>query len=81
MWAKSKIFFNDYVDVFGRTYQKTEIMFKVAKMIDLMENHGKSEAEAARLANEALLDYSNVSQGVRVIRSLPLGSPFITFNR
>ncbi len=80
MWAKSKIFFNDYVDVFGRTYQKTEIMFKVAKMIDLMENKGKSEAEAARLANEALLDYSNVSQGVRVIRSLPLGSPFITFN-
>ena len=80
MWAKSKIFFNDYVDVFGRTYQKTEIMFKVAKMIDLMENKGKSEAEAARLANEALLDYSNVSQGVRVIRSLPIGSPFITFN-
>jgi len=80
MWAKSKIFFNDYLDVGGRAYQKTEVMFKVAKMIDLMENHGKSEAEAARLANEALLDYSNVSQGVRVIRSMPLGSPFITFN-
>jgi hypothetical protein len=80
MWAKTKIFFNDYLDVGGRAYQKTEVMFKVAKMIDLMENHGKSEAEAARLANEALLDYSNVSQGVRVIRSMPLGSPFITFN-
>ena len=80
MWAKSKIFFNDYLDVGGRASQKTEVMFKVAKMIDLMENHGKSEAEAARLANEALLDYSNVSQGVRVIRSMPLGSPFITFN-
>ena len=80
MWAKSKIFFNDYLDVGGRAYQKTEVMFKVAKMIDLMENHGKSESEAARLANEALLDYSYVSQGVRVIRSMPLGSPFITFN-
>ena len=80
MWARSKVFFNDYVDVFGRTYQKTEVMFKVAKMIDFMENHGKSESEAARLANEALLDYSNVSQAVRVIRTMPLGSPFITFN-
>ena len=80
MWAKTKVFFNDYVDVFGRTYQKTEVMFKVAKMIDFMENHGKSESEAAKLANEALLDYSNVSQAVRVIRTMPLGSPFITFN-
>ena len=80
LWARTQVFFNDYLDVGGRAYQKTEVMFKVAKMIDLMENHGKSESEAARLANEALLDYSNVSQGVRVIRSLPLGSPFITFN-
>ena len=80
LWARTQVFFNDYIDVGGRAYQKTEVMFKVAKMIDLMENHGKSEAEAARLANEALLDYSNVSQGVRVIRSMPLGSPFITFN-
>ena len=80
LWARSQVFFNDYLDVGGRAYQKTEVMFKIAKMIDLMENHGKSEAEAAKLANEALLDYSNVSQGVRVIRSMPLGSPFITFN-
>jgi hypothetical protein len=80
MWARTQVFFNDYVDVGGRAYQKTEVMFKIAKMIDLMENHGKSESEAARLANEALLDYSNVSQGIRVIRSMPLGSPFITFN-
>jgi len=80
LWARSQVFFNDYLDVGGRAYQKTEVMFKIAKMIDLMENHGKSEAEAAKLANEALLDYSNVSQAVRVIRSMPLGSPFITFN-
>jgi len=80
MWARSKIFFHDYLDVGGRAYAKTEVMFKIAKMIDFMENHGKSEGEAARLANEALLDYGNVSQGIRVIRSLPFGSPFITFN-
>ena len=80
MWARARIFFNDYGDVGGRAYQKTEVLFKVAKMIDLMENHGKKEAEAAKLANEALLDYGNVSQGIRMLRTLPLGSPFITFN-
>ena len=80
MWARSKVFFTDYLDVGGRAYQKTEVLFKVAKMIDLMENHNKTEAEAAKLANEALLDYGNVSQGVRLLRTLPLGSPFITFN-
>ena len=37
----------DYLDVGGRAYQKTEVLFKVAKMIDLMENHNKTEAEAA----------------------------------
>ena len=80
MWARARIFFNDYGDVGGRAYQKTEVLFKVAKMIDLMENHGKKEVEAAKLANEALLDYGNVSQGIRMLRTLPLGSPFITFN-
>ena len=80
MWARSKVFFTDYLDVGGRAYQKTEVLFKVAKMIDLMENHGKSEAEAVKLANEALLDYGNVSQAIRLLRTMPLGSPFITFN-
>ena len=80
MWARTKVFFDNYLDVGGRAYQKTEVLFKVAKIIDLMENHGKTEAEAAKLANEALLDYSNVSQGIRLLRTMPLGSPFITFN-
>ena len=80
MWARTKILFNDYGDVGGRAYQKTEVLFKVAKIIDLMENHGKTEAEASKLANEALLDYSNVSQGIRLLRTMPLGSPFVTFN-
>ena len=80
MWARLSVFFDKYLDVGGRAYQKSEVLFKVAKMIDLMENHGKGEAEAAKLANEALLDYSNVSQGIRMLRTMPLGSPFITFN-
>jgi hypothetical protein len=69
MWARLSVFFDEYLDVGGRAYQKTEVLFKVAKMIDLMENHGKDEAEAAKLANEALLDYSNVSQGVRLLKN------------
>ena len=80
MMAKGKIFFDNYIDIGGRTYQASEVLFKTAKIMDLMENHGKTEAEAARLANEALIDYSNVSVGIRALRSLPLGSPFITFN-
>tara|TARA_R110002012_G_scaffold114135_4_gene260711 strand:+ start:2904 stop:11036 length:8133 start_codon:yes stop_codon:yes gene_type:complete len=78
-WSKLKIFM-DNANVFGRLYQKTEVLFKIAKIIDLMENQGYGEVEAAMEANEALLDYSNVSPLIRTLRSMPLGSPFITFN-
>ena len=78
-WSKLKIFM-DNANVFGRLYQKTEVLFKVAKIIDLMENNGYNEVDAAMEANEALLDYSNVSPLIRTLRSMPLGSPFITFN-
>ena len=78
-WSKLKIFM-DKANVFGRLYQKTEVLFKIAKIIDLMENNGYNEVDAAMEANEALLDYSNVSPLIRTLRSMPLGSPFITFN-
>ena len=78
-WSKLKIFM-DNANVFGRLYQKTEVLFKIAKIIDLMENQGYNESDAAMEANEALLDYSNVSPLIRTLRSMPLGSPFITFN-
>ncbi len=70
----------DQFNVFGRAYQKTEVLFKVAKIIDDMERKGLSESEAAMNANESLLDYGNVSPLLRTLRSMPLGSPFITFN-
>ena len=70
----------DQFNVFGRAYQKTEVLFKVAKIIDDMERNGLSESEAAMNANESLLDYGNVSPLLRTLRSMPLGSPFITFN-
>jgi len=78
-WAKMQIMMDNW-DIPGRSYQKMEVMFKVAKMIDLIENEGYSESNAAREANEAMLDYGNVSPLLRTLRSMPLGSPFITFN-
>jgi len=78
-WAKTQILMDTW-DIFGRAYQKTEVMFKVAKMIDLIENEGYSDSDAAMEANEAMLDYGNVSPLLRTLRSMPLGSPFITFN-
>ena len=78
-FAKTKLAMDQF-NVFGRMYQKTEVLFKIAKLIDGVERLGLSEAEAAIKANEALLDYGNVSPLLRTLRSMPLGSPFITFN-
>ena len=80
MKARGKIFFDEWLDVGGRAYQKSEVLFKVAKMIDMMESKGATEGEAAIAANKAILDYSSVSQGLRWLRKVPFGSPFITFN-
>jgi predicted esterase len=75
---KFKIFLSD-ANVGGRFYQKSEVLFKVAKIIDGMENKGLSESDAALEAQEAILDYSLVSPSVRFLRSVPFGAPFITF--
>ena len=63
----------------SRFYQKSEVLFKVAKIIDGIENKGLSEAEASLEAQDAILDYSLVSPSVRFLRSVPFGAPFITF--
>lgn len=63
----------------SRFYQKSEVLFKVAKIIDGIENKGLSEAEASLEAQESILDYSLVSPSVRFLRSVPFGAPFITF--
>jgi len=63
----------------SRFYQKSEVLFKLAKLIDGMESKGLSEGEAALEAQEAILDYSLVSPSIRWLRSVPFGAPFITF--
>jgi len=76
---RGAIFFDNWIDVAGRAYQKSEVLFKVAKIMDMMEK-GSKESDAVRAANNAIIDYSQVSQGIRYLRRVPFGSPFITFN-
>ena len=78
LMSKFKLFLSD-ANVGGRFYQKSEVLFKVAKIIDGMESKGLSEADAALEAQESILDYSLVSPSVRFLRSVPFGAPFITF--
>lgn len=59
-------------------YQKTEVIGKVAVIIDKMSK-GADEATAALAANKALFDYSAVPAGVRYLRNAPIGVPFLTF--
>ena len=78
-WQSRAALFLSDANVGGRFYQKSEVLFKVAKMVDLMENKGMSEGQAALESQEAILDYSLVSPSIRFLRSVPFGAPFITF--
>lgn len=66
-------------DKLGDIYQFMESVSKTAKIIDEMDRRGVDEKTAILAAHEALFDYSLVPQSIRVIRSLPIGAPFITF--
>ena len=79
LFDKFSIFLGKASGPGSRFYQKSEVLFKVAKIIDGMENKGLGEAEASLEAQEAILDYSLVSPSVRFLRSVPFGAPFITF--
>ena len=63
----------------ARLYQKEE---QVAKLVKFMweRDHGLSVAEAAQKAEDWLFNYSKVSPFLKVLRQLPLGSPFATFS-
>lgn len=72
-------------------YQKTEALFKTAKIIDVMTrgrvdslspritDRDELEAVAALEAQKWMFDYSLVHKGVRYARNAPIGAPFITF--
>lgn len=66
-------------------YSGMENIFKTAVMAHAMETkvnggRGMPASEAARLANKALFDYSNVSPSVKYLRNAPLGMPFLVYS-
>ena len=63
----------------ARIYQKEE---QVGKLVKFMweRDHGLSVAEAAQKAEDWLFNYSKVSPFLKVLRQLPMGSPFATFS-
>ena len=78
--ARAAIFFDDYVNPLGRFYQKSEVVFKLAKFMHNVEVKKMKPDQAAISAQDAILDYSAVSETVRWLRRVPFGAPFITFN-
>ena len=78
--ARAAVFFDDYINPLGRFYQKSEVVFKLAKFIHNVEVKKMQPDQAAISAQDAILDYSAVSETVRWLRRVPFGAPFITFN-
>ncbi len=65
-------------DKLGQVYSSNEAMFKMAKFIHLREK-GVDPTLAFQEAEKWLFNYSKLAPATRVLRSMPLGSPFITF--
>ena len=63
--ARAAVFFDDYINPLGRFYQKSEVVFKLAKFIHNVEVKKMKPDEAAISAQDAILDYSAVSETVR----------------
>ena len=59
-------------------YSGMESIFKTAVMANAIDNGATPEA-AARLADEAIFDYSLVHPSIRYLRNAPLGMPFLTY--
>lgn len=62
-----------------KLYQGEEAVWKVAALIHAMEWKKMPAGEAAAWANDALMDYSDVTTTVRALRNSPYGMPFATF--
>lgn len=78
-WAAARKWWFYVVNKTGDLYQFEEAIWKTAKMIDGMERLGLTAAEAARQADRALIDYSDVTRDVRALRTSAYGIPFATF--
>jgi hypothetical protein len=88
-----KILMNIAAKVTGKAgdfYQFVDQVFKVAKIIDEVERKGISRmpngaakerayAEAALQGHKWFFDYSLVHRGIKSLRTMPFGAPFITY--
>lgn len=74
----------------GDFYQYTDQVFKLAKIIDEVERKGiarmpngaakeRAYAEAALQGHKWFFDYSLVHRGIKSLRTMPFGAPFITY--
>jgi hypothetical protein len=59
-------------------HQNIEMIFKVAKFID-MKAKGATDGTAAVMAHRALFDYSFIPRWAKWLRTVPMGIPFITW--
>jgi hypothetical protein len=59
-------------------HQNIEMVFKVAKFID-MKAKGANDETAAVMAHQALFDYSFIPRWAKWLRTVPMGIPFITW--
>ena len=77
-------------DKAGNAYQWSEMLFKTAKIIDELERKGvermptgaakdKAEGLAALEGHKWFFDYSLVPRGIKSLRTMPFGAPFITY--
>jgi len=67
-----------YIKAIGSVYQAEEEIFKVAVHM-YQRQQGKTVEEAAKIANEALVDYSARSGFINLVNRAPFGIPFFTF--
>lgn len=81
-----------FLSKIAQVYQGNETIFRVAKLKDELTKLKKAnpnatpmeikalEQVAVQQANEAIFDYTNVTQSVKYFRNAPIGAPFISFS-
>lgn len=81
-----------FLSKIAQAYQGNETIFRVAKLKDELNRLKASNPEATDIewkalqlvavekANEAIFDYTNVTQSVKYFRNAPIGAPFISFS-
>ncbi len=65
-------------DAAQRLYRFEDEMFKMAVYL-AERRRGSSRTEAAQAANQFFFDYADLPDALKIVRDLPIGSPFISY--